>query len=853
MTADQSLGARWFRQRGWQPFPFQQAVWEAIAAGRSGLLHATTGSGKTYAVWLGALSAWAETASAETAAPDPPTGSETAAVRKRRRRKPPLTVLWITPMKALAADTLSALEQPMPALGLDWTVALRTGDTPAYQKSKQLKAPPTALVTTPESLALLLTQPAAAEKFGRLKLIVVDEWHELLGNKRGVLLQLALARLRTLVPAALTWGMSATIANLEHAARVLAPQTEALAIVRATTPKQTVIDTLFPQDAEQLPYYSHLGLTLLPYVAAEIERYPCNLLFTNTRAQCELWYQALLDHRPDWAGCIALHHSALDGKVRKWVEKALKDGRLLAVVCTSSLDLGVDFLPVERVFQIGSPKGIARMLQRAGRSGHAPGKISRLTLVPTCCLEYLESAALQHALALQRIEPRHCPDKPLDVLTQHLVSVGLASGFNADALFAEVTRTFAYRSLTREEWQWCLDFLAHGGASLGAYPDYHRLQPNSDGLWQVANTQFARRHRTNIGTIVGESLVTVKYWTKGRQGGNVGSVEENFVSRLSAGDHFILAGKLLEFVKLHNMVAYVKRGKGKKAVMPRWSGGRLPLTTELAEALIEKIAEVEAGRLDGAEMRFIAPLLALQQRRSALPSARTLLIELWRSREGWHAFVYPFAGRGVHLGLAGLVAWRLAKKAPRTFSISVNDYGFELLSFKAIDWLSELNGSLFDLAALEEDIAGSLNAGEMARRRFREIAQISGLIFNSHPGALKSAKQLQASAGLFFDVFKKYDPANLLLAQADREVLSEELDIDRLRSALRRIQTLHFNFQMIKQPTPFSFPLIVDRLKETLSSEKLSDRIAQMLQTREAEQNASNGESPNGNATKTLA
>jgi ATP-dependent Lhr-like helicase len=802
----------WLATRGWKPFAFQREVWAAMAAGESGLLHATTGAGKTYAVWLGALQALA----------DPGSGSGNA------KTAAPLSVLWITPMRALAADTLRALQEPLPDLAPHWTAATRTGDTTSGQRTAQNKRLPSALITTPESLSLLLSRADAAASLGRVRVVVVDEWHELLGNKRGVQLQLALARLKRWNPGLMVWGMSATLGNLEQARRTLLGPQQPGRLVRGQTPKKLVIDTLIPPRAERFPWAGHLGLAMLPQVVSEIEGSGSTLVFTNTRAQSELWYQALLQARPDWAGLIALHHGSLDRSVRDWVETSLKSGALRAVVCTSSLDLGVDFLPVERVLQIGSPKGIARLLQRAGRSGHAPGRPSRITLVPTHSLELIEGAAVRAAVQAGQIEAREPPHQPLDVLVQHLVTVALGGGFLPDELLLEVRSTAAYADLSAEAWQWCLDFVSQGGASLAAYPDYHRVRPDEQGIWRVPDARLARRHRANIGTIVSDASMVVQVLG----GAKLGTVEESFAARLKAGDCFLFGGRVLELVRVQDMTAWVKRASGKRPAVPRWSGGRMPLSGALADAVVEQLASAASGVFNSPELQAAEAMLAVQRDWSALPTPQTLLAETLTSREGSHLFLYPFAGRHVHLGLASLLAWRVAQHAPRTFSMAVNDYGLELLCADAVDWpilLPSLLAAPPDEGALLAEVLASLNASELAQRRFREIARIAGLIFQSHPGEARSSKQLQASSSLFWEVFKKYDPGNRLLHQAQAELLQLELDITRLRSSLARMASQTLVVKHLSRPTPFAFPLLVERLRETLSNEKLADRIARMV------------------------
>nr|WP_243457575.1 DEAD/DEAH box helicase [Ottowia testudinis] len=936
-------GTKWLATRGHRPFPFQLEVWQAMSEGRSGLLHATTGAGKTLAVWLGALMRFA---------PPAPAHQAQAAIESEATadsaKAPPLTVLWLTPMRALAADTLRALRGPLADLAPYWTSGLRTGDTASGERAAQSRRLPTVLVTTPESLSLLLARADAREALQSVQLVVADEWHELLGSKRGVQVQLALARLSGWNPQLMVWGMSATLGNLPEALQALLPalpppplgeggggsaarasvecQPPSLpspkggrsnsstiksiaarahpasaggrkysksaappspALIQGRIDKPLVIDTLLPARAERFAWAGHMGLQMLPQVAAAIDQSGSTLVFTNTRSQAERWYQALIEARPDFAGQVALHHGSLDKGVREWVELGLKEGRLKAVVATSSLDLGVDFLPVERVLQIGSARGVARLLQRAGRSGHAPGRTARITLVPTHSLELVEAAAARAAVQAGQIEARPSPREPLDVLVQHLVTVALGGGFVPDALYAEVRRTAAYADLSPDNWQWCLDFVRQGGPTLAAYPDFQRVAPDEDGVWRVPDQRLARRHRANIGTIVSDAAMTVQYLG----GGKLGTMEESFIARLNPGDVFLFAGRLLALVRTEQMTAYVRRAPAGSAALPRWNGARMPLSNTLADAVVAELAAFDAGRIDGPEMQAVAPLLALQQRWSQLPTPDVLLAETLHSREGWHLFLYPFAGRQVHMGLAGLLAWRAAQHEAGTFSLAFNDYGLELLSAKPIDWAALLPGliagtgprrvreadampapaapaprrrrldnavhdvvfdekSAFVRADLWDDttenratddadararrhllaeVVASLNATELARRRFREIARIAGLIFQSHPGEQRSNRQLQASASLYFDVFQQHDPANRLLLQAERELLQQELDIDRLAAALARMQGQRLTRVALQRPTPFSFPLMVERFREKLTNESLADRIARMV------------------------
>jgi ATP-dependent Lhr-like helicase len=823
----------WFAARGWTPFAFQRELWAQAAAGRSGLLHATTGAGKTYAVWFALLN--------RALAGEVKAGG--------------LRLLWITPMRALSADTARALEAPLDDLGLDWTVGVRTGDTEAAERTRQSRRLPEALVTTPESLSLLLTRADAPELFAGVQMVVVDEWHELVGSKRGVQVQLALARVQRWArlgsaplphpnpsPAGrgaegegtashagtslAIWGLSATLGNSEEAMHALLSHHDGV-LVQGHIDKSIVVDTLLPDDAGRFPWGGHLGIKMLEPVLREIAAAGTTLVFTNTRSQAEIWYQAILDAKPQWAGLIALHHGSLDKAVRDWVEAGLKAGTLKAVVATSSLDLGVDFLPVERVLQIGSPKGVARLLQRAGRSGHAPGRVSRVTLVPTNALELIEASAAQKAAAARKVESRRAPRKPLDVLVQHLVTVAIGTGFDEAELLNEVRATASYAALSDDEWHWCLDFVGRGGEALRAYPEYRRVLHGDDGLYRVRDAAIARRHKMSVGTIVAESSMTVKYMN----GGKLGNIEESFIARLRKGDAFTFGGKRLELVQVREMTAYVQPARSRSGAVPRWSGAKMPLSTEMADAVLAELAAALAGRYDTPEMQRVQPLLEIQRRWSAIPTRDTLVLETWQSREGRHLYCYPFAGRHAHIGLASLLAYRLGRQLPATFSMAVNDYGFELMTVAPIDWIRAWrpDEGLLDEEGLLDDILASLNAGELAARRFREIARVSGLIFQGFPGQPKSTRQLQASSSLIYEVLRKYDAGNRLLGQADREVLEQELDLGRLREALARMRAQKRVLKALSRPTPFAFPLLVERLREQLTTEKLADRIARMV------------------------
>jgi ATP-dependent Lhr-like helicase len=804
----------WFGLHGWTPFAFQEEVWRAYLAGESGLVHAATGTGKTYAAWLGPVLEWLR---------------DYPAAARRKVAPAPLRVLWVTPLRALAGDTESALRAPVEDFGLPWTVESRTGDTSARVRARQRERLPTALVTTPESLTLLLTRDDAPELFEHLELVVVDEWHELLASKRGVQTELALARLRRLRPSLRTLGLSATLGNLDVARDALLGLDEdgrprPGRLMQGHLPKALEVDALIPETMERFPWSGQMGLRMVPEVARAIEEGESALVFTNTRATAEIWYQALLAARPDWAGIMALHHGSMDRGTREWVEDGLREGKLRCVVCTSTLDLGVDFTPVDRVIQIGSPKAVGRLVQRAGRSGHQPGAVSRLTCVPTNALELVDVAAARAALEAGRIEARRPVERPLDLLAQHAVTIALGGGFTDQELYQEVRTTSAYRELTRAEWAWVLDFITHGGDALRAYPEYRKVVVQ-DGRYVVTSRMVAMRHRLSIGTIVSESAMKVQF-VRGR---TLGSVEENFIARLRPGDHFTFAGRTLEFVRVRGMVAYVRKSPRPTSVVPHWSGARMPISPELAASVRDRLDEARRGIYHGPEMAAVRAILEIQAAWSRLPAADELLVERVATREGHHLFFYPVEGRLVHEGLAALFAYRIAQLGPISFTLAANDYGLELLSAEPAPIHEAIEAGLFSPAHLLHDIPASLNAAELARRQFREIARVAGLIFQGYPGVNKSVKQVQASSELLYDVFARYDPHNLLLFQAHREVLERQLEQSRLGRALERITGGRVSVVDVERPTPLAFPLLVDRAREQVSSEKLGDRIRRMV------------------------
>lgn len=803
------VGLDYFERKGWKPFEFQTNTWKDYLAGKSGLLNAPTGSGKTFALWFPPI--------LDYILQHPDTWQQP--------QKNGIQIIWVTPLRALAQDIQKAMQAVCDDIGLPWKVAVRNGDTSTKDRQLQKKTPPECLVTTPETLHILLAQQDNPKLFKELKAIVVDEWHELIGNKRGVQIQLALSYIRKYSDTKIRlWGISATIGNLEEACEVLLGKHYPKHIVKANVHKEVQLHTIYPDELEKYPWSGHLGIKLLDKVLPIIDKHKTLLLFTNTRAQTEIWYQKIMDKKPEWAGLMAIHHGSLDQTVRTWVEESLHANKLKLVVCTSSLDLGVDFRPVDAVIQIGSPKGVARFIQRAGRSGHQPGLPSLIYFVPTHSLELIEAAALRNAMETDDIESIHCPQMTYDVLIQFLVTLAVGDGFREEEVFNLVKDTYAFQEITQEEFDWMLSFITKGGTSLSGYEEFSKVDQDKDGIYRIKNKRYAMKHRLSMGTIVSDPMLKVKF----RNGTYIGMIEEYFLSKLKPGDRFFFSGRQLEFVAIREMSAIVQLSNKKSNNTPSFMGGRISLTSKLSGKILEILEEATDGIFESEEVQYVAPLLELQQKLSAIPDSNTFLIEKNVSREGYHVFFFPFEGRYVHEILGALTAYRISVSYPLSISIAMNDYGFELLSDNPIPIEDILEENLFSEKNLAEDILSCINESEMAKRRFRDVATISGLIFQGYPGKPMKFKHLQSNSGILYGVFEEYDPNNLLLTQARREVLDMQMEKDKILRAIRKINGQHLVLKAPGQFTPFSFPIMVDRLRASLSSESLEDRIAKM-------------------------
>ncbi len=807
-----SIAEDWFHTQGWTPFPFQKKTWEAYLEGKNGLLNAPTGSGKTYALWFPIVLDYIR---------------ENPDYRKKHSKG--LKAIWITPLRALSQEIRQSAERIIEDLGLPLTVGIRTGDTSTRERSAQRKSMPDLLITTPESLQLLLATKGYPKTFRDCRAVVVDEWHELLGTKRGVQMELALSRLKMIAEKMRIWGISATIGNLEQARQVLlGPESEAYhnsVMIRARLNKNIRVISIIPEEIETFPWRGHLGLRLLDRVIPIIRESKTTLIFTNTRSQCEIWYQKILERYPELAGEMAMHHGSINKDTRIWVEEAIRNEELKAVVCTSSLDLGVDFAPVVSVIQIGGPKGVARFMQRAGRSGHRPGKESVIYFLPTHAIELVEASALEQAVAKNAVEDRIPYLSSFDVLVQYLTTLAVSEGFLPSEIYREIKSTFCYQGITEDEWRWLLNFLVMGSQSLQSYDEYKKVEVDADGRLVVNNRGVAMRHRFQIGTIVGDAHLTVRY----QKGGYIGSIEEYFISKLTPGDVFTFAGRNLEFIRVKEMQALVRNSTKKTNKVPSWMGGRLTLSAQMSQLLREELYSANLPVSERSEaIRCLDPIFRRQEQESLVPGPDTFLIETFKTRDGYHHIFYPFEGRFVHEAMGSLLGYRVSLLSPITFSLAFNDYGFELLSDQEIDIQAIIDNDLFSTAYLLDDLQKSLNSTEMARRKFRDIAVISGMVFTGYPEKGVKMKHLQSSSQLLFEVFKDYEPDNLLFLQAYRETFEHQLEEGRLRLALERIGRQEIVWKPCSKPTPFSFPIITDRLREKMSSEKLADRIKKM-------------------------
>lgn len=793
----------WFLTKGWEPRKFQVDAWKAYLKGQDGLVSVSTGFGKTYAGCLAALSELVlEKAD--------PTG---------------IHVLYISPLRALSADIIKSLRAPIDEMKLPYTVESRTGDTTASERLKQRKKPPSILVTTPESFNLLLISEEFREAIKKCRLVVVDEWHELMGNKRGVQIQLCLSHLRGMNPNMRIWGLSATLGNPDLAGRVLTGKEKDYAFVTEPVHKEIEIDCLLPDEIDSFPWSGHLGTAMMEKVVNHLNlKYSC-LLFTNTRNQAERWFTEIKNMRPEWEGLMALHHSSVDREMREAVEHGIKSGDLKLVVCTSSLDLGVDFPMVERVYQIGSPKSISRFIQRAGRSGHTPTGVPRIFFVPTHALELFEYLATELAIDRGLKEEIVPPELSFDVLSQHMVTLAANEGLDLEKAFEEVVSTYSFRNLSKHDFENIVAFLTHGGKSLSAYPDYHRLK-EFKGKYLVPDKRMIQEHMMNIGTITSDPSIKIKFM----RGGSLGSVEESFVGRLKKGDRFVFAGKSLEYVLMKDLTLFVKLAPPGAGITAIWGGQRLPLSSLLCEHLKEVFSLIEKGKFKHPMVEYLSPIIEVQKALSRLPGTQYLLVEETETKEGKHLFIFPFEGQRVHEALASLLSVRMSELSKVTFSFAVSEYGLEILAPPDFTFPIDKLRDLLSSKNLTVDIQKSLNMTQLAKKQFREISQVSGLIHQNRAGNKRTMKNLQMSSSLIFDVFSAYEPEQPFFHQSYEEVKFFQFQEDRLRTVLEKLEQIPIENYKTMRPSPLAFPLIIERVGSRVSSESLQDRLLRMKQ-----------------------
>ena len=772
----------WFRARGWQPHGHQLAMLAAAENGQSALLIAPTGGGKTLAGFLPSL------------------------VELASHAPPGLHTLYISPLKALTADIQRNLMTPVGEMGLELRIETRTGDTSTKDRQRQKTDPPHMLLTTPESLALLISYPEARSIFANLRAVVIDELHALAGTKRGDLLALGLARLARLAPGARRTGLSATVAWPDDLAAYLAPDGAPVARIRGGATPEPEIAILEPE--ADLPWAGHMGVHALPEVLLAIKAHRTTLVFVNTRAQAEIVFQELWKQNDDSLP-IALHHGSLATEQRHKVEAAMAAGQLRAVVATSSLDLGIDWAGVDLVIQIGAPKGVARLVQRIGRANHRFDAPSRAILAPANRFEVLECRAAVDAVAAHELDGERPKPGGLDVLAQHILCLCCAEPITADALFDEITGAAPYRTLDRKTFEDCLDYVATGGYALASYERWHKLFQDSLGRYQVAGDPVARRYRMNIGTIV--EATTLKVRLGG--GPSLGEVEEYFAQQLRPGDTFLFAGQLLRFVEIRDMVVIAQRTSGGgDPKIPAYAGGKLPLSTYLAERVRGIIADparwssLPAG---------VQEWLGLQRWRSQMPPEGGLLIESFPRGPRWFLVAYCFEGRNAHQTLGMLLTKRMERAGLRPLGFVASDYVLAVWSVEPVGSHKGELDELFDEDMLGDDLEAWMAESSMLRRTFRNVAVIAGLIDRNIPGLNKTGRQVTFNTDLIYDVLRKHQPDHILLRATRADAATGLTDIKRLGEMLGRIKG-RITHRRLDRISPLAVPVLLEIGRETV-------------------------------------
>ena len=777
--------AGWFAARGWTPRPHQLAMLDAARRGESALLIAPTGGGKTLAGFLPSLIELAGRPAAE---------DEGAGGR--------LHTLYVSPLKALAVDVARNLLNPVADMGLGVRVETRTGDTPADRRRRQRETPPDILLTTPESLALLLSLPDAPAMFGGLRAVVIDEAHALAGTKRGDQLALCVARLRALAPGVRRVGLSATVPHRQALIDYIGTDR----VIEAADGAAPAIEVMLPQG--RLPWSGHMGLDSAPDILARIRAAGTTIVFVNTRAQAELMFQALWRINTETLP-IAIHHGSLEVSARRRVEAAMAAGSLRAVVATSSLDLGIDWGGVDQVIQVGAPKGVSRLLQRVGRANHRMDEASRAVLVPANRFEVLECEAAIAGVAAGELDGD--PPRPggLDVLAQHLLGCACAAPFHPGDMYAEVRATGPYASLSRRDFDDVLDFVETGGYALSGYERWHKLFRDSEGRVHVRNARIARQWRMNLGTIVEQPVLKLRLVGRsGHPGPYLGEVEEYFVTMLTPGNTFMFAGRLLRFLRVHEMVVEVAEGGTGDPMVPAWAGSRMPLTTNLADRVR---AMLQTPGSWGALPAPVQEWLSLQTARSRLPGRADLLVETFPRGDRWYLVAYCFEGRNAHQTLGMLVTRRMERYGMAPLGFVATDY---VLACWSANQPTDL-ARLFEQDMLGDDVESWMAESSMLRRTFRNVAVIAGLIERNHPGAEKSRKQVTMNTDLIYDVLRRHEPDHILLRATRADAASGLTDLGRVAGMLRRIDG-RVTHMALSRVSPLAVPVLLEIGRESV-------------------------------------
>ncbi len=800
---------QWFEKRGWQPRPHQLELLHNIEQGDSTLLIAPTGAGKTLAGFLPSLTALAGR---------PP--------RKRGEAQRGTHTLYISPLKALAVDIKRNLEMPISEMGLPITLETRTGDTPSHRRQRQKLIPPDILLTTPEQLALLLASKDAARFFSDLCCVVLDELHALVTSKRGHLLALGLARLRTLRPDLVSIGLSATVARPQELCQWLVSQANGknnqarlISVDEGAKPEISILDS-----SEKVPWAGHSARYAIGDVYQAIKRHRTTLLFVNTRSQAEMLFQALWRINEDNLP-IALHHGSLDVGQRRKVEAAMATNSLAAIVATSTLDLGIDWGEVDLVVHVGAPKGASRLAQRIGRANHRMDEPSKAILVPANCFEVLECQAALDASYLGDQDTPPLIAGALDVLAQHVLGMACAGPFDEDALYREITSAAPYAALPRKDFDRIVQFVATGGYALSSYERYAKIRKNDEGLWRITHPRFAQQYRMNVGTIIESPVLAVRLtkW-RGKGGGGrggrvLGKVEEYFLEQMVQGDTFLFAGKILRFEGIRENECIVTSTQAQDPKIPAYMGGKFPLSTYLADQVRSMIATPKRWQnLPHQVSRW----LEIQQQKSILPRRDQLLIETFQDGQRFYMVTYPFEGRLAHQTLGMLLTRRLERAGARPTGFVATDYAMAVWGLRDMGAMvknHELSfGNLFDEDMLGDDLEAWLADSYMLKRTFRSCALIAGLIEKRHPGKEKTGRQMSVSSDLIYDVLRQHEPDHILLQATRNDAATGLLDIRRLGAMLKRIKG-HIVHRPLEAVSPLAMPLMLDIGRETVAGE----------------------------------